>query len=377
MEVLHINRNYLTSPLHQVMLEHLDRTSAQNTVFAPTEDLTLSVIKPNSNVIARECFTKTDRFFYKKKQKKIRTSLLKSLEVSNFDLIHAYTLFTDGNCAMELSHEYKIPYIVTIRNTDVNDFFRKIPWLRMRGINIMKNASRVIFLSPTYREQVFDLYIPKKERAELYNKTEIIPNGIDDYWLQNQDLVTIHHRMSRINNKKLRVIYAGRIDRNKNILSTVEALKLLYDEGWEVEFTIVGKIADEKIFQQITRTSFVHYVPAQPKDQLKKLYHQNDIFVMPSYTETFGLVYAEAMSQGLPVVYSQGQGFDGQFKEGTVGYHADSNDVLDIKKAIKRIIKEYESISQRCPDLAQRFNWTKIVGKYEEIYNQVLSKDAK
>ena len=161
------------------------------------------------------------------------------------------------------------------------------------------------------------------------------------------------------------------------MLSTVEALKFFYDEGWKIEFTIVGKIADDKIFQQITRTSFVHYVPAQPKEQLKKLYNQNDVFVMPSYTETFGLVYVEAMSQGLPVVYSKGQGFDGQFEEGAVGYHVDFSDIIDIKNAIKRIIKEYESISQRCPTLAQRFCWSKIVSKYEEIYKQVLSKDAR
>ena len=40
----------------------------------------------------------------------------------------------------------------------------------------------------------------------------------------------------------------------------------------------------------------------------------NDIFVMPSVTELL-LVYAEAMSQGLPVIYTRGQGFDGQFEE--------------------------------------------------------------
>ena len=41
---------------------------------------------------------------------------------------------------------------------------------------------------------------------------------------------------------------------------------------------------------------------------------------MPSRYETFGLVYGEAMSQGLPIIYSKGQGVDGYFKEGTVGY---------------------------------------------------------
>ena len=41
---------------------------------------------------------------------------------------------------------------------------------------------------------------------------------------------------------------------------------------------------------------------------------------MPSITETFGLVYGEALSQGLLIIYTKGQGFDGQIKEKLAGY---------------------------------------------------------
>ena len=71
MNILHINRNYLTSPLHQVMMNHLDATGVQSTVFAPTDDKNLSLIDPNPNVVVSECFTQWDRFFFVKKQKKI------------------------------------------------------------------------------------------------------------------------------------------------------------------------------------------------------------------------------------------------------------------------------------------------------------------
>ena len=56
---------------------------------------------------------------------------------------------------------------------------------------------------------------------------------------------------------------------------------------------------------------------------------------MLSIMETFGLVYAEAMSQGLPIIYTKGQGFDEQFDEGKVGYHADC---FNIEEIVKRII---------------------------------------
>jgi glycosyltransferase involved in cell wall biosynthesis len=57
-----------------------------------------------------------------------------------------------------------------------------------------------------------------------------------------------------------------------------------------------------------------------PKEKLLNNYRNSDIFIMPSYNETFGLVYIEAMSQGLPIIYTQNEGVDGYFKEGSVGY---------------------------------------------------------
>ena len=46
------------------------------------------------------------------------------------------------------------------------------------------------------------------------------------------------------------------------------------------------------------------------------------VFAMPSIFETFGLVYLEALSQNLPVVYTKGQGIDGMF-DNTVGIGVD------------------------------------------------------
>ena len=59
---------------------------------------------------------------------------------------------------MKLKRQYGIPYIVAVRNTDVNLFFKKMIHLRKLGINIMKEADKVIFLSNTYKDQVIEIY---------------------------------------------------------------------------------------------------------------------------------------------------------------------------------------------------------------------------
>ena len=367
--VLHINCNYVGTTLHQLMIEYLDKCGYENQVFVPTYNTDLATIKPNQNVCFCECFRKWDRLFFDYKQHKIRKALEANIHVSDYDVIHAYTLFTDGNCARMLSKEYGIPYVVAVRNTDVNDFFRLMPHLRRRGIQIMRDASAVFFLSEAYRQQVFEKYIPKKQWKEIENKTYIIPNGIDEFWLKNAPAE--EHILS---GKAVKLVYAGRIDKNKNIPSTQKAMTILRKKGYETTLTVVGKVQDEREFRTIKQDPYTTYLQAMPKEKLIDLYRASDIFVMPSFTESFGLVYAEAMSQGLPVIYSKGQGFDNQFEEGMVGYHVSANDPKDIAAGIECVINKYAEIQKNVIASASNFGWSKLVERYDEIYRNILER---
>ena len=366
-KILHINCNYIGTTLHQIMIENLEKLGYENKVFVPTYDKNISVIKVNSNVNVCECFNKWDRILFDYKQFKIYRAIQKEYNIQDFNLIHAYTLFTDGNCARKLSKKYNIPYVVAIRNTDVNDFFRLMPHLRSRGIKIMLDAKAIFFLSESYKRQVFEKYVPKKYKETLSKKVYIIPNGIDEFWFQNKALL----KEKKID-KKIKFIYAGRIDKNKNIPTTQKALQKLKDEGYKVSLTIVGKIIDQKEFEKISKNKFTTYIPTQPKEKLIELYREHDIFIMPSFTESFGLVYAEAMSQGLPVIYSKGQGFDGQFEEGQVGFSVEASSVKDIVEKIKKEIKNYDKIQKNLLSNSKKFSWNKLCYNYFRIYQNIL-----
>ena len=93
---------------------------------------------------------------------------------------------------------------------------------------------------------------------------------------------------------------------------------------------------------------------------------------MPSKHETFGLVYAEAISQGLPIIYTREQGFDGQFKEGEVAYSVQYDSAEEIAEKIELIIKDYETVSKTCIERVNRFDWNKIADKYLKIYYDIL-----
>lgn len=364
--ILHINCNYILSSLHQCLIERLDSVELKNDVFVATYDKSRSIIRPHKNVNIVECFHKWDRVNFRYKQAKICKSIEKNYNLREFDCIHAYTLFTDGNSAMRLSEKFDIPYVVAVRNTDVNDFFAKRFLLRDRGITIMRGAQAIFFLSESYRKQVFEQYVPQKYREDLFRKTHIVPNGIDDFWLNNSPK-DMHRNVTK--EEEIHLIYAGRIDKNKNIPTIQKAMKILKSMGINSRLTVVGRVEDPKEFQRICADSRTTYIQALPKEELIDVYRRADIFVMPSYTESFGLVYAEAMSQGLPVVYSKGQGFDGQFEEGTVGFHADARSPQSVAESIRNVIEHYSEIQQRVIACSHRFNWDAISNIYCSIYD--------
>ena len=363
MKVLQITNDYTNTKLYDNLFSALSKQDIESIVFCPN----CYVTKVDDNIKIVKCFRKVDRLFYFLKQKKIFKALEGKIKPFNeVNLVHAHTLFTDGNIANKVFKKYGIPYIVAVRNTDINTFYKFKKYLSHLGERIMLDAKAIVFLSNSYKNCIVNKHISKKNREIIEKKSFVIPNGIDDFWHENSNS---HQR----DKAQIRVIYAGAIDKNKNLLSTARALSLLVEQNFSVSFNAIGRCDNAKILNSLKAYSFFTHKNQMKKEDLIFEYRKSDIFVMPSYYETFGLVYAEAMSQGLPVIYSRGQGFDGQFEEGCVGYRVNSSSYQDIASKILIIVNQYDAISKRCVMNSQKFRWSSISLIYCNLYKSILN----
>ncbi len=370
MKILHINSYYSVSKFYKNLYDKQIEQDINISVYTPISDEKLKDQDFGEYTKVSKAYSKYDRYVFKLKHNKIFKDIIEHYDLKEYDVVHAHSLFSNGYIALKLKQKYNIPYIVAIRNTDVNVFFKYMLHLRKLGIEIINEAEKVIFLSESYKNMVIEKYIPKNIVDKISNKIEVIPNGIDDFWINNKFNKNID--LERFN-KKIKVVYVGVINKNKNITTTAKALDLLNKKGYCVEFDVVGKILDEKIYNEISKYEFVKYIEPKVKEELIQIYRRNDIFIMPSIYETFGLVYAEAMSQGLPVIYSKGQGFDGHFKDGEIGYSVDSLDYNEILNKIEDIIKNYEILSNKCCIKCEEFKWDYIEEKYKRMYLSIIS----
>lgn len=373
MKILHINCNYVHTQLHRVMIDHLSTTEADNTVFCPIysqSEKNSFEARPNEHISV--CFRKYDRLLYFYKQRKIINSVNSEVDVNEYDMIHAYTLMTDGNVARRLSKQFGKPYVVAVRDTDVNSYFRIKPYLRPLGVKIMRDASAVFFLSETYRSEVIQKIVPKHDQDIIAAKAYVIPNGIDDFWLDNRytnrDFDAIQ---ARLKTKVVNIVCVGKISRRKNIPIVQQALANLREKGWHTNIEIIGKVEDELEYRKIRMDKHSIIFPPTDKNGLIKHYRNADIFILASHTETFGLVYAEAMSQGLPVIYTRGQGFDGQFPDGRVGYAVSDTDSQEIAATIEKLCLNYGEIATNSIIDVHKFKWDDICEKYCDIYRGI------
>lgn len=376
MKIFHICSDYSKQALYNNLLTSISEKGVGQTIYVPVrskEEIGKYYNENLKNIDYKysHILNKIDRLFYFKKIRKVENNVLQNYVMDNYSMIHAHFLFSDGGVAYKLHKKFKIPYVVAVRNTDINIFFKYFIHLRKFALEILSNADQIVFLSPKYKEFLLENYVPTEQRDVLEKKMVVIPNGVNEFWLTEG-------AAGKNIDSSIRFLYIGDFTKNKNIQFTIKALKKMRSENLNLRFDIVGSGGkyEEKIKLLIKENeSWINYHGRiNDLEKLKRIYNASHIFVMPSKTETFGVVYIEALSQGLPVIYTEGQGIDGFYPDGEIGYGVKYDDLEDFILKIKLIIKRYSEMSHMSIQKSKKFSWNKISDRYIEIYHQICRK---
>lgn len=367
MNILHFCSYFIGSKVYANFFQSLP-ASLNQLVFVPIRKKehrnTNKIEKQNINFIYVNCLSIATRLFL---SFKISIVLLLSLKLikerDKISIVHAHTLYSDGLAAYLYSYIFKKKLIITVRNTDVNLGFKYYPHYKWLVKLALTYAEKIIFVSPSHRKKFVELFSEKYE-----DKTYILPNGIDDIFIKN--------RVNKKNNySAYSALYIGTINRNKNIYNAIIAFaEVNKKENWR--FDIVGGSYSDflKIYPKLTKDlekNVFFHEKTNVKSHLIEFYDQASIFIMPSYTETFGLVYIEAISRCLPVVYTQNQGIDGFFPNGIIGEKCQPSNLSSIQLAISQTQKKYPTgLLFKDDNIAVNFSWESIANYFmNNIYS--------
>lgn len=368
MQITHLNSYFFSNRLHEALARKLvEVVGKQQHVFLPVPqgELTPEPLVEGVSFTVCRCFSKLDRLIWPLKMWKIWGRFKEDRKKYPADLNHAHTLFVNGLIAYWSKKKWGTPYIVTIRNTDVNQFLKKHPALfRRLGLKIMQKAEAVVTLSPVYWERNLREYYSETDLAPIEVKHSTIANGCEDFWFEN---LAMRNRLGDC----LRLVFVGLLAKNKNLRTVLAACRLLQQRGLAFNLKVVGSGPLEAQYREEAKdmpVQFLGYI--SHRKRLLEIYRESDLLVVPSFTESFGVVYAEAMTQGLPIIYTAGQGFDGFFPNGTVGFAVSPDDSCQIADCIVAIKNNYSQFANNVAEHSASFMWLNAVDKLAKIYSR-------
>ncbi|MCH5307078.1 MAG: glycosyltransferase family 4 protein [Prevotella sp.] len=370
MKVLHICSDYIGSKVHCGLYEKLDSLKLEQTIYTYFH---------NTNKIGRNRFESSHTTFYYRpvlkwyhrvlfhlKIRIVYRDIRNNLDIHSHNLTHATTLFSDGAVAYQIYKNFNIPYVVAVRSTDINAFLAYAPHTWCMGLKILKHAEKIIFISPALMENFCKHKLIRYVLPNIRDKFIVQLNGVDDYWLEHVQLTP---RETNHN-----IIYVGRFDSNKNVVRLVCSVLKIKERYSDIKLHLVGGDGSQhKKIQELIQQNpdtLIYHGKVHDKNVLRHLYSQCSIFAMPSIHETFGLVYIEALSQNLKVLYSKGQGIDGLFNQ-QVGESVNPRSISNIRKALIRLLDTDQAYSSHEVVDFRQFNWDNIAKRYIDIvYSQ-------
>jgi glycosyltransferase involved in cell wall biosynthesis len=376
--VVHICHDYPYTPVYSSLVTALEKCERyEHLVYIPhaaNSHPPRKYVLHRSEQIYSAAFSRFKRPLFRNKSAAIVRDMERNIVRGSSDIVHAHFLFASGYVAMSLKERHGTPYVVAVRNTDLGALRTRGPaWTRVAE-RVVAAADAVVFISPAYRNAYLALNISDKHRSEIQAKSIVVPNGVSEYWLHAEGT-----KRSALDPRAPRLLYVGEFTSNKNIEAVIRVLGVLRERGYQPSLQLVGAGDDwERIRAMAGRLDDSIAVRPQidSKAELRDIYMQSDIFVMPSFTETFGLVYVEAMSQGVPVIYSEGQGIDGYFPDGQVGYSCNPQSVASIADCVEQIVNSYDRMSGDCVAASKQFDWNLIAARYDEVYGRLFELDA-
>lgn len=282
-----------------------------------------------------------------------------------YDGIHAFFTIPCGFLALLFRYRYRLPYIVSLRGSDVpgyNERFSSLHvLLKPLTVSIWKHSHFVVANSEALRQLAL-LSSPGQA-------IETICNGVNTETFRPGD--------GRLKDPSLfRILCASRLTRRKGFRYAIEAFARLESRYPHVRLVLAGGQgeaekelrAQAKALGLEDKITFTGYVP---HDQFLHYYQMADAFLLPSLNEGMSNNMLEAMASGLPIVMTATGGAAELIQDGESGFVIRKKDSADTAAKLERLIQNPElarQMGRKSRERAEAMSWTKVAQAYVSMY---------
>ncbi len=293
------------------------------------------------------------------------------LRSCNFDIVHYFFSLPTGVLSMYSHGLRNVPYIVSLRGSDVPNYDLESRKLRlMHGVtqlatrHIWRNAAKVVAVSHSLRLL-----------AEAWLdgvKIDVIHNGAD--LLPSSEPKTFHA------SERLRIVAVSRLIPRKGLGDLLRAIAGLTDIDFELKIAGSGEAAQQlaDLTAKLQLQDRVEFLGYQSQKDVRQLYSCADIFVLPTHSDAFANVILEAMSSGLPVIATDVGGAREAIEHGVNGLLVLPHDPDAIGEAIRRLAGDPElrqsMARENLARIQRQFTWPAVARQYQDVYANAIKQ---
>ena len=257
-----------------------------------------------------------------------KKALEELLEKEDIDIIHGHYLFPAGAAAVEVGKEHGIKTYVTAHGSDMFELYKKQPFMRSPVKKVLRDADGVFAVSNALKHEIIATGV-----TGIANKTKLSWNSVDINKFSSKANDSFK-KENKLEDKPI-VLFVGNLIKRKNVESLLEAKKLSQSDYYLV---IVGDgPLFKKLSKKVEEENIHDVIFTGSRNDVENIIPSCDVLVLPSYSESFGLVLIEALACGKPVIGSDVGGIT-EIINNDVGLLVNPNKVSSIAKAIDTII---------------------------------------
>ena len=298
---------------------------------------------------------------------------------SEADVLHA-NYWLSGISGHALKHRLGLPLITTFHTlgkTKISSGEFESRERIKREQEIIDCSDIVVANSVDEANQLKDLYAAPEERVA------VVPLGVEHAFFSpgNQDAARAAIGLGR----GPVVTYVGRLQSLKGVDLAIEMFAELQTENGVLLIVggasgIGGEKEVSKLNQRIKELGLeqqVRLIAPQPHHKLGTYYRASDVVVVPSKSESFGLVALEAAACGTPVVAASVGGLKDLILHGTTGYLVNERDPKLYAQYARQIIESPllgAEIAMSAVEKAQQYSWKKTSDQVLNLYTSAASR---
>lgn len=205
------------------------------------------------------------------------------------------------------------------------------------------------------------------------DKTTLNKMGFDKVKVMHNPLtIEPHEEMANLKSKK--ISFVGRIDYRHKGLDYLLKIAEQLDDDWSIHVAGKGMFFEELRFKRDIKkrglNQKLQWYGAKNGEELKKHFQDSSIFISTSRFEGFPLVFAEAMSFGLPVLAMKNSGSAEVLNQGEYGILVEQGNISDFTSILKQL-QESSDLKKECGELSKKrsdmFSIERIISIWEEV----------